>query len=48
MKDFTQTISCNRWGALTDKNGQKQKFWVSESLALDFEEKETISTTQII
>lgn len=37
-------ISCNRWGELADKHGQKQKFWVSESLALccEAEEKESL------
>lgn len=41
-------ISCNRWGSLPDKNGQKQKFWVSESLALCFEWEDKISTVWII
>lgn len=29
-----------RWGALPDKNGQKQKFWVSEYLGQGFEADE--------
>lgn len=27
---FTNAISLDRWGALRDPEGQKQKFWVSE------------------
>ncbi|KAK2533977.1 hypothetical protein Q9233_004514 [Columba guinea] len=29
IRCLTSTISCNRWGALADKNGQKQKFWIA-------------------